>query len=121
MNAQFRVDRRDAPHAVIYDLRGDLSGQAEEVMLGMRDWSKGLEEGKRCLVLNFTEVSYINSIGIALLIRIVRTLLDAGCSTFAYGLTPHYQKLFRMIGLTEHMLIYPNEFAIMQRIEHLQE
>jgi anti-anti-sigma factor len=120
VNIPFRVVRRDAAHAVIYDMIGDLSGHAEEAMLGMRDWSKGLDDGKRSLILNFTDVPYINSIGISVLIRIVRTLLDAGCSSFAYGITPHYQKLFRMIGLTEHMMIYPNEFAILERIKQLE-
>ncbi|GGG05659.1 STAS domain-containing protein [Paenibacillus abyssi] len=117
---EFRADKRIAGGTVIYDLKGDLSNQAEEVMLELCEWEKGLGQGRRFLILNFTEVPYINSIGLAVLIRIIRPLLRAGCQTFAYGVTPHYQKLFRMVGLTEHMMIYPNEEAIVQRIEHLE-
>jgi len=59
----------------------------------------------------------LHSSGIALLIRIVRAGRKAGYRTFAYGLTPHYQKLFRMVGLTEYMMIYPDEYTILARIE----
>lgn len=71
------------------------------------------------MVLNFTGVPYINSLGIALLIRLVRTTAKAGNQTFAYGITPHYQKLFLMVGLTEYMMVYPDEYSILQRIEAL--
>ncbi|CAM4164245.1 STAS domain-containing protein [Paenibacillus alkaliterrae] len=121
MNSEFQADKRVSAGAVIYDLKGYLSNSAEDSLLGIWDWEQGLDQGSRFLIFNFTQVTYINSIGIAVLIRIVRALLKQGCRTFAYGITPHYQKLFRMVGLTEHMMIYPNELSILQRIEYLRE
>ena len=117
MDNELKIQQRTPANALVLDLSGDLSKQSEEKLLGYMDWEQGLEEGRRHLVLNLTEVSYINSMGIAVLIRIVRALSKAGCQTFAYGVTPHYQKLFRMVGLTEYMLIYPDEYSILQRIE----
>src|SRR5690606_24164175 len=99
---------------------GDLTKSSEDYMLGLLPWEQGLGETKHYLVINFTDVPYINSAGIAILIRIVRAGLKGEFETFAYGLNSHYQKLFRMIGLTEHMVIYPDEYSIMQRIEHLK-
>lgn len=120
MESPFQVQQRVTKDAVIYDLAGDLSHQAEDMLLGLRDWSQGLEPGQY-IILNLTKVPYINSMGISILIRIVRSLMGAGCQTFAYGITPHYQKLFRMVGLTEHMMIYPSEYSILQHIKQLKE
>lgn len=120
MGATFRTSKRVLDNVIIYDVHGDLTKHAEETMLQLQQWERGLEDGRTILILNLTHVPYINSIGISILIRIVRTLIKAGCQTFVYGVSPHYQKLFGMVGLTEYMMIYPNEFAILQRIESLQ-
>ncbi|OUS76415.1 anti-anti-sigma factor [Paenibacillus sp. MY03] len=121
MNNPFRAESRLNAHAFILDLYGDLSNQSEEYLIGMKDWELGLQDGRRFLILNFVHVDYINSMGIAVLIRIVRSLAKAGCQTFAFGVTAHYQKLFRMVGLTEFMAVYPDEYSIGQRIEALQD
>lgn len=120
MEDELRIHKRLIPHAVVLDLHGDLSKSSEEGLLGFHPWEQGLEENRRFLVLNLTGVPYINSMGIAVLIRIVRALSKVGSHSFAYGVTPHYQKLFRMVGLTAHLMIYPDEYSIIQRIEALQ-
>lgn len=119
MDNQFVVHRRSFEQGVVLDMEGDMTKKAVEVLLDARSWEAGLGEGKRFLILNFTRVPYINSAGIAVLIRIVRAGLKGNYQTFAYGITPHFQKLFRMVGLTEYMMIYPDEYAVMQRIESL--
>lgn len=121
MNSEFSAALRPFPYGYVLDISGDLTKSSEEVLLHLNPWEQGLGKGGRFLVINFRDVPYINSAGIALLIRIVRAGLKGGYETFAYGLSSHYQKLFRMIGLTEHMMIYPDEYAIMQRIDDLME
>jgi stage II sporulation protein AA (anti-sigma F factor antagonist) len=116
----FRLTGRPFVGGLVLDLSGDITRAAEGQILQYRNWELGLEDGGSYLVLNFTDVSYINSAGIACLIRLTRTGMKAGYHTFAYGLTPHYKKLFRMVGLTEHMMIYPDEYAVMRRIEELR-
>jgi stage II sporulation protein AA (anti-sigma F factor antagonist) len=111
METPFRYEQRALPEAVVLDLHGDISKEAEYRLLTSRDWSSGPGDGKTALILNFSRVSYINSIGIAVLIRLVRALEQAGCRTLACGLSIHYQKIFRMVGLTEYVLLFPNEFA----------
>lgn len=116
MEASFRAEFRLLPGVLIVDMQGDLSKSADEGLLALRRWEEGLEGDRRYLVLNFAGVPYINSLGIAVLIRMVRAGAKGGYQTFAYGVTPHYQKLFRMVGLTEYMMIYPDEYSVMQRI-----
>ncbi|HZG58176.1 STAS domain-containing protein [Paenibacillus sp.] len=98
-------------------IEGDLTKQAEDVLLGLRPWQDGLEGGKSALVLDFTGVPYINSAGIAALIRLVRLGRKAGYRSYAFGVSGHYQKLFRMVGLTEYMAIYQSEHAVAERLE----
>jgi len=115
MSQDCRAALRETETYTALTLRGDLTKQAEETLFGLRSWQDGLEGGKTFLVIDFTDVPYINSAGIALLIRLVRLGLKAGYRTFAFGVNGHYQKLFRMVGLTEYMAIYPNEQAIAER------
>lgn len=122
MENQFRLEvREDHPAAVMLDLIGDLSQDAQEPMLKfLSGWEARADQARAgFIVLNFTQVPYINSLGIALLIRFVRATRKNGQQTFAYGITSHYQKLFLMVGLTEYMMIYPDEYSITQRIASL--
>ncbi|WP_409342480.1 STAS domain-containing protein [Paenibacillus sp. MBLB4367] len=117
MEGSFEAGVRSAGSALIVDMKGDLTKQAEERLLGLHAWNEPLGEGGTSLILNFTGVPYINSAGIALLIRIVRSGAKAGRQTYAYGMNAHYQKLFRIVGLTTHMLIYPDEYAILTKLD----
>jgi stage II sporulation protein AA (anti-sigma F factor antagonist) len=109
------MEQRIIPNGLTLELKGDLTKQSGEALLLLRSWEEGV--GGDRLVLNFTGVAYINSAGIATLIRLARTGRKAGFHLYAYGLTSHYQKLFRMVGLTELMMIYPDEYSLFQRFE----
>jgi anti-anti-sigma factor len=121
MNNECFVTVRELERCTVVHIRGDVTKHAEEKLLGLRAWEEGLEGGKRYAALDFSEVPYVNSAGIAVLIRLVRIGAKSGFRTFAYGVNAHYQKLFRMVGLTEYMAIYPNEFSVLQRIEEEME
>ncbi len=113
---EFSISTRETENSMILDLSGDLTKQAEEKLLQLRDWDKGLDLGKRYLILNLTNVHYMNSNGIAILIRLVRSSVRGSYQTFAYGLTSHYKKLLRMVGLTVHLMIHSTEEEILAQI-----
>jgi len=69
------------------------------------------DSGIRALVFDFTGVNYINSAGISLLIRLVRMVREKSVAVLAYGLSDHYQKIFKMVGLSNYLYLYPNESA----------
>ena len=121
MDRTFRINERRLASGLILDLAGDLTREAEGPLLRNSNWQEVMDIPGCCLVLNFSQVAYINSAGIACLIRLTRAAASRSCRTFAYGLTPHYQKLFRMVGLTDHMMIYPDEISVLSRIEALSE
>jgi|GEM_PF-418566 len=121
MEQPFSMHMRYTEDAVLLDLQGELNKPAEGLLLGSHPWEEGLQGGRLCLVLNLQEINYINSAGMALLIRLARAGKTGKYHTFAYGVSEHYQKLFRMVGLTEYMMIYPEEQAVKERIAALRE
>ncbi len=51
------------------------------------------------IVLDFSEVLFINSAGISALLRWAVTMLKGGVKLFALNVNPHHQKLFQTVEL----------------------
>jgi anti-anti-sigma factor len=106
MQNRLTVDVRTVGDTVIFDLAGDLTEGAEpdfETVLRPAVPSSGR------VAINFTRVGYINSSGIALLIAFITTLQASGGTLSVYGLTPHFQKIFEIIGLTQFLRLEADE------------
>ncbi len=54
-------------------------------------------------VLDFSEVSFINSAGISALLKFVVTARKAGYKLFAMNVSPHHQKIFKMVEMSRFM------------------
>jgi anti-anti-sigma factor len=54
-------------------------------------------------VLDFSEVSFINSAGISALLKFVVSARKAGYQLFAMNVTPHHQKIFKMVEMSRYM------------------
>lgn len=115
MNDELTIAERPFERGLILDLAGNLTRQSEAALLGLRRWSEGLDEGPN-LVLNFSGVGIVNSAGIALLIRLANAGRRAGYRIYGIGVSAHYQKMFRLVGLTELILLYPDEYSLMLRL-----
>lgn len=92
---------------VIFDLTGDLNKQAEEEML--KAYQQASKQGFNRILYNFSEVGNINSSGIAILIGIIPEALKNGQNIVVFNLTPHYEKVFYMVGLPKYIKIFGNE------------
>ena len=86
---------------------GDISSTSREAVLGT--YQSLPEEDRARILLDFSGVEYINSSGIALIIQM---LLEASRSEQiirAFGLTPHFLKVFTMVGITKYTSLYGDE------------
>lgn len=54
-------------------------------------------------VLDFDEVAFINSAGISVLLKFVVRARKSGYKLFAMNLSPHHQKLFKMVEMSRFM------------------
>lgn len=95
-------------------LTGDITKTSGEELLAWRNWEEGLGSDINTYILDFSKVKYINSAGIAALIRLLRILPEGRYRTGCFGLSYHYEKLFKMVGLVRYLRIYPSEWAAME-------
>jgi anti-anti-sigma factor len=93
----------------VIDIRGDVTPLAGQPI---EDAYAGLTAAgaKRILVV-FAADCYINSGGIAVLIGVLAQTKKKGQAVRITGLTPHFQKIFAMVGLTKYAQISPSEQA----------
>lgn len=101
----------------ILRLSGDVTKSSGDFLLQWQNWESGLPEGISALLVDFSGVTYINSAGIAALIRLFRIgstgLYRCGCFNLHY----HYEKLFSMVGLDKYLKLYPSEWAAIDQIK----
>ena len=95
--------------ATILRFQGDISSSSQDAVLGT--FTRLPEADRKRLLLDFTKVEYINSSGIALVIQLLMQANKAGDSVGLFGLTPHFQKVFTMVGITKYAQIHADEAA----------
>jgi len=99
------VRKRD--NVAIMDMKGEVTSFADETLNTLV--KSAVDEGEHRIVFNFSDVSYINSSGIAVLIGIVTGFTNKDVAFNVYGLTSHFKKIFRMIGLTQYVDVFGSE------------
>ena len=57
------------------------------------------------MTLDFTNVDYINSTGIALIVGLLARARADACAISARGLSPHYREIFEITRLSDFMTI----------------
>ena len=106
--AQTNVKVEQNGALAVLRFEGDVTSASKDVVLGTYD--KLTPETKEIL-LDFSKVSYLNSSGIALVIQLLMEANKSERKVQTFGLTPHFQKVFTMLGLTKYTSLQPNESA----------
>src|SRR5512140_1070180 len=91
----------------IVDLQGEINSFAEDALDAAYD--EACTENPGVILLNFAEVEYINSTGIALIVSMMAKARNAGCRMIASGLNEHYREIFQITRLADFMTIYPDQ------------
>ncbi len=89
------------------DLRGEINGAADNSLDAA--YREAMEDDARAVLLNFTEVEYMDSTGIALIVSILARSRDVDARVLVTGLSAHFQEIFEITRLTEFMSIFPDE------------
>jgi anti-anti-sigma factor len=101
---EVRVSVRQLPPLLIIDLSGAVTGFADGAITSA--YRESADRGSRDFLLNFSGVDYVNSAGIAVIIGILFEARKANQHVMITGLTPHYQKIFNMMGLSEYAPVF---------------
>ena len=113
MNAkQFSAHVRDQPQAVTIDLHGEIDAFAEADLNAAYAQAEANDPAK--ILLNFSDVDYINSTGIALIVGLLARARKAHRQLMVYGLSDHYVEIFQITRLADYMTIYEDEKTALQ-------
>lgn len=85
---------------------GDITSASQAAVLGTY---QGLGDSASRILLDFSKVEYLNSSGIALVIQMMLAASRQGQTIQTFGLTPHFQKVFTMVGITRYTALHPDE------------
>lgn len=105
------VVRRRGDVAVL-DLHGELDGLGDEALMAGYTQAAALQPVR--ILLNFSDVGYINSTGIALIVGVLSQARKDRLPLSACGLNEHYAELFRITRLADFMPIYADEEAALR-------
>ena len=108
------VGVRQQPGAAIIDLAGEIDGFAEEPLNAAyleAESATGLG-----ILLNFTEVEYINSTGIALIVGLLTRARNSQRRLLACGLSEHYREIFTITRLADFMAVFPDEASALAAV-----
>jgi len=84
-------------------MRGDVDIAADEA-LGAA-YVAAAQTGASRVVLDFANVDYINSTGIALIVRLLAEARRDHREVIAEGLSEHYRDIFRITRLSDYLTI----------------
>jgi anti-sigma B factor antagonist len=106
---RFGAEITEVREEVRLKLSGDLNGRADETLA--RAYASVAALGPRRVSLDFSRVGYINSTGIALVVRLLADARRDHREVRAIGLTEHYREIFRITRLSDFIEIVEGDAA----------
>ena len=104
---------RQEPSVAVIDLTGEVNGFAEEALDAA--YADAESNDPEAILLNFEDVDYINSTGIALIVSLLARARASKRRLLACNLSEHYVEMFNITRLSDFMGIYPDEKSAVQK------
>lgn len=99
--------RRISTEASILDIHGDLNATSENHL--MDAYALTSSNSTHFIILNMSELEYMNSSGIGLLARLLVRVRRQNQELLAYGLSDYYRQIFELTRLNESIHVYAGE------------
>ena len=106
MSPRFGI-RIPRARVVVLDVVGDLRGDARDDL--ERAYADAAMRAPDTVVLNLSDVDYMDSTGIALLVGLLARTRRDGRELSAYGLSEHYREIFAVTRLSDFIHVYDDE------------
>jgi anti-anti-sigma factor len=98
---------RHQPAIAIIDLQGEIDAFAEKALNDA--YVNAESRNATAILLNFSDVDYINSTGIALIVGLLARARKSHRRLLACGLSDHYVEIFQITRLVDFMSVFPDE------------
>lgn len=99
--------RHHKPRVAVLDLHGEIDAFAEESLNAA--YTQAESQDPEVVLLNFSDVDYINSTGIALIVGLLARARKTHRTLLSCGLSHHYVEIFNITRLSDFMKVYPDE------------
>ena len=103
LESQVRIENGMA----VVELHGEINSTTEEALNAA--YAEAEQGSPSAVVLNFQDVDYINSTGIALIVGLLAQARKSHLRLVVCGLSEHYQEIFRITRLSDFMQMYDDE------------
>ena len=100
---EIKLERRNG--VTLLHIQGDITAHSEPYINAGYQQANAQEAVQKILI-QFEETAYINSGGIAVLIQILAQTHKNNQQIGITGLSEHFKKIFRMVGITKFAAIY---------------
>ena len=104
--------RHHRPRVAVIELHGEINGFAEEALNVA--YEEAEREAPESILLNFADVDYINSTGIALIVTLLARARTAHRRLLSCGLSQHYVEIFNITRLADFMSVFPDEASALE-------
>jgi anti-anti-sigma factor len=104
---QFEASVRHQPAAAVVHLHGEINAFAESELNAAYEQAESTNPD--VILLNFSDVEYINSTGIALIVGLLARARKSRRRLLACGLSDHYVEIFEITRLADFMNVFPDE------------
>ena len=95
------------PRVVVIELQGEINSFAEGALASA--YTEAETHNPQAILLNFSQVDYINSTGIALIVTLLAKARKSHIRLLTCGLSDHYVEIFNITRLADFMSVYPDE------------
>ncbi|MDX1616620.1 MAG: STAS domain-containing protein [Candidatus Promineifilaceae bacterium] len=101
--------RQAAPNASVVEINGEITAYAENAL--MDAYTQASNGETSAIILDFSNLEYMNSSGIGLLVTLLIRANRRNQQVLAVGLNEHYQQIFELTRLNEAIAIHESEGA----------
>jgi anti-sigma B factor antagonist len=108
---QFDAHVRNLAEKAIIDLSGEIDAAAEAQL--QQAYDTAIDSSPAEVVLNFSDVIYMNSTGIALIVSLLAQARKSHRTLSVFGLSDHYREIFHLTRLSDFMHIYNDEASLL--------
>jgi anti-anti-sigma factor len=103
----FEAEARQHEGLAVMDLHGEIMAGADDAINGA--FVEATAGNQAPLLLNFADVSYINSTGIALIVGLLASARASDRRVFASGLSDHYKEIFEITRIADFVTMCEDE------------
>ena len=105
---------REVQGVPIIDITGEVTPAVEDAFTDAYGKASASDSG--AVILNFTDLEYMNSGGIGLLVTLLVRAQRSKQRLLAFGLSDHYRQILELTRLDDAIAIHPDEGAALAAV-----